>query len=167
MKDTTTDKQDTVNFGVDFLTKPLERVWSDGSSVLVYPDGTVINRLNGSLIKAGVKAHLIINTLLYQLMVRNTSPASFIASGAITLTNAGQLYNLTEENIVCNTIRLLAGTGNAGNVYVGSNADISATSGAIVLGAGESINLAISDAKKIKLVGSNAGDTVQYSLLTQ
>ena len=116
MEDTTTGKQDQASFGVDFIAKPLEQIWSDGATVLVYPDGTVVNRLTGRLIKAGVKAHLIINTLLFQLMVRNSAPASFITSGAITLTNASQLYQLTNENFVCNTIRLLAPAGNAGTV---------------------------------------------------
>jgi len=165
--DTTTGKQDQANFGVDFIAKPQEQIWSDGATVLVYPDGTVVNRLTGRLIKAGVKAHLIINTLLFQLMVRNSAPASYITSGAITLTNDSQLYQLTNENFVCNTVRLLASAGNAGTVYIGSDSNISATSGALQLSAGESINLAFSDSKKIKLVASDAGDIIQYSLFTQ
>lgn len=153
------------NFGFSGILVPTEETMFNGRVTLRYPDGTVIERDTGLVVKSGHAAPFVVQAMLLQLLVRNTSPSPHMVNGSTTIATADTPQRIQTDSLPAYTVRLEAAAGNSGTVTIGT--EQANTSGAIRLDAGDVINLAVSDVNKLWFNGDTQNDVVYYTVFTQ
>jgi len=98
-------------------------------------------------------------------MAKLDNPSGRIGGGRAVCTTAGTANVIVTTNVPCSWVIIQAETDNAGNVMIGdSSVDITDTSqtNGIILDAGESITLPISDLGELYIDSGTSGDGITY-----
>ena len=132
-----------------------------GKIVLLYPDGTQIDRSTGAVVRKGTNFLNVLPNVMQQLMIFNLSPATALLQGSTSITTTDKAQPLSTGSVVIREVTIKADTGNTDPIYIGGQG-VTDTNTALELVAGGIYTLAIDDLSKIYLYGTS-GDILTYT----
>ena len=151
-----------VRLGTENIKAAYETTWSDGTQVIIHPDGTIIRSNTGEFIKFGTDS-LLISRLASVLIARNTATANQLHDNSIIL-NSTNKTKISSSDIPIKAVVLYAAADNSGTISVGGSS-ITSTNASIVLEAGDRLELQINDIRKVHAIASSADDVLNFILI--
>jgi len=146
-------------FGTVDIGEQYRSVWSDGTTVISFPDGTIVREADASFVKKGTMGYV---DVVLALLQRQLSPIDSYVDLPLHTAADTAVTALQTTSIPCRLVRFQAGSSNSGSITIGGTT-LDATNGAITLTAGQSIEVAFANVQRVRVRATNASDTLAYS----